>query len=87
MKNATIERQNNFDLLRILSTFAVVLIHINAVISSRYHLNFLAGFNIPTPINTVTRFCVPCFVMISGAFILNNKENANFKKVLQKILL
>lgn len=25
MKNATIERQSNFDLLRILSTFAVVL--------------------------------------------------------------
>lgn len=86
MDNVTLieERQNNFDLLRILSTFAVVLIHINAVISSRYHLNFLAGFNIPTLINTVTRFCVPCFVMISGAFILNNKENANFKKFYKK---
>lgn len=86
MENATIrkQRQNNFDLLRILSTFAVVLIHINAVISSRYNLNFLADFNAPTLINTVTRFCVPCFVMISGAFILSNKNNANFKKFYSK---
>lgn len=42
-------------------------------------------------INILTRFSVPCFVMISGAFLLNSKKNENavefYKKTSYKIFL
>lgn len=71
-------RQSNFDLLRIISTFAVVLIHVNATVANSNNIS-LVGFNICSLINIITRFSVPCFVMLSGAFILSNERNADYK--------
>ena len=71
-------RQSNFDLLRIISTFAVVLIHVNANVADSNNISFV-GFNFCSLINIITRFSVPCFVMLSGAFILSNEKNADYK--------
>lgn len=71
-------RQSNFDLLRIISTISVVLIHVNATVANSNNIS-LVGFNICSLINIITRFSVPCFVMLSGAFILNNEKNADYK--------
>ena len=71
-------RQSNFDLLRIISTFAVVLIHVNANVAASNNIS-LVGFNICSLIKIITRFSVPCFVMLSGAFILSNERNADYK--------
>lgn len=71
-------RQSNYDLLRIISTFAVVLIHVNATVADSNNIS-LVGFNICSLINIITRFSVPCFVMLSGAFILSNERNADYK--------
>lgn len=73
-----INRQSNFDLLRIISTFAVVLIHVNTNVADSNNISFV-GFNFCSLINIITRFSVPCFVMLSGAFILNNEKNADYK--------
>lgn len=73
-----VNRQSNYDLLRIISTFAVVLIHVNANVADSNNIS-LVGFNICSLINIITRFSVPCFVMLSGAFILNNEKNADYK--------
>lgn len=73
-----IKRQSNYDLLRIISTFAVVLIHVNANVADSNNIS-LFGFNICSLINIITRFSVPCFVMLSGAFILSNERNADYK--------
>lgn len=73
-----INRQGNYDLLRIISTIAVVLIHVNATVADSNNIS-LVGFNICSLINIITRFSVPCFVMLSGAFILNNEKNADYK--------
>lgn len=73
-----INRQSNYDLLRIISTFAVVLIHVNANVADSNNI-LLFGFNICSLINIITRFSVPCFVMLSGAFILSNEKNADYK--------
>jgi surface polysaccharide O-acyltransferase-like enzyme len=35
-------------------------------------------------INIITRFSVPCFVLLSGAFVLRNQRNRNFKYFYQK---
>lgn len=73
-----INRQSNYDLLRIISTISVVLIHVNATVANSNNIS-LVGFNICSLINIITRFSVPCFVMLSGAFILSNEKNADYK--------
>ena len=73
------KRETNYDLLRIISTFAVILIHVNATVlnSGEQHQGYEnIVMNI---INIVTRFSVPCFVMLSGAFLLSNPKNKNYK--------
>ena len=76
-------RQSNYDLLRIISTFAVVLIHVNANVADSNNISFV-GFNFCSLINIITRFSVPCFVMLSGAFILSNERNADYKRFYAK---
>lgn len=71
-------RQSNYDLLRIISTLAVVAFHVSKNVDNDTNIS-LVGFNICSLINIITRFSVPCFVMLSGAFILNNERNADYK--------
>lgn len=81
------------DLLRLLSCFAIVLIHVNAhYFIPRSAVPSLASvYVIESLINIITRFSVPAFVMISGAFVLGNQQNANARqfyiKTLRKIYL
>ena len=79
------ERESNYDLLRILSAFAVVVIHVST--------GFLKFNDIKAPVNcslsiiifnTLSRFAVPCFFMISGAFILADERNVDYKYFYQK---
>lgn len=71
------KRNNSYDLLRILSTFAVILIHVNATTAGLSNIS-LVGANVCNYINVITRFSVPCFVMISGAFLLSNEDNIKY---------
>lgn len=71
-------RQSNFDLLRIISTLTVVAFHVSKSVANDTNIS-LVGFNICSLINIITRFSVPCFVMLSGAFILNNERNVDYK--------
>ncbi len=86
-------RQTGYDLLRILSAFAVVIIHVNA---SYYRNSMVRGvlsgdYIVETILNFLTRFSVPCFVMMSGAFGLNSDSASSPKdfylKKLKKILV
>lgn len=84
-------RNKGLDLLRIISAIAVVLIHCNAVFyfSDIQHDRMTLG--IEAFINLITRFSVPCFMMISGAFSLANEKNkavlSFYKKSFSKILV
>ena len=86
-------RDNSMDLLRLLSCFAIVLIHVNAhyFIPRSAVPSFASVYVIESLINIITRFSVPAFVMISGAFVLGNQQNANARqfyiKTLRKIYL
>lgn len=89
----TSDRQNNFDLLRIISTIAVIFIHVNYLFFCK-HSNtptFDKVYIIESVINIITRFSVPAFVMISGGFNLNKENNANasefYKKTSWKIFV
>ena len=77
-------RENNYDLLRIISTFAVILIHVNAFYISKMTDYASNLYWIGSAINIVTRFSVPCFVMLSGAFLLSNPKNKDYKTFYKK---
>lgn len=92
-KRMNVNRDNGIDLLRLLSTIAVILLHVNASVmeplSGMGTLRFDEAVN--HFINVITRFSVPTFVMVSGAFILHDERNADYKafycKSIYKIFL
>lgn len=92
MNKGEINRETNFDLLRIIATIAVIIVHISAVfkngITDLNVFGYLYTEHIPTIIlyDTILRFSVPCFVMISGAFLLANEKNADYKYFYKKSL-
>ena len=72
------KRENNYDLLRILSAVGVVFIHIN-----QYYMGITKQLTptvyvIQDIFEVFTRFGVPCFIMISGAFLLSNPKNKEY---------
>lgn len=88
-----IERNNSYDLLRLLSCLAVILLHVNFLYFGDKTLTPSSSYLwiVESIINIITRFSVPCFVMISGAFLLSDEKNKDFayfyKKQLVKVLL
>lgn len=88
------KRESNYDLLRIICTAAVLLIHISSDFLSasfeynikKYGFVFSGNLIITFVLDSLPRFAVPCFVMLSGAFILDNKRNKDFKKFYSRSL-
>ena len=79
------------DFLRILSAFAVVMIHCSAVLKhySFYGNTFSNSFEntelfIYNFFNCISRFAVQIFVMISGTLFLDNSKNFTIEKILKK---
>ncbi len=77
-------RNNSLDLLRIISTIAVIIIHCNA----HYYVADTPAvgsgeYLVESILNAITRFSVPAFIMISGAFNLGDK-NSDFKSFYSK---
>lgn len=73
------KRYNNYDLLRIISCISVIVIHVSFgllsdvdISKNRFDYISVVFFN------TVSRFAVPIFVMLSGAFLLSNKKNSDY---------
>lgn len=89
------KREGGLDLLRIFSALAVILVHVNAIYfmdRAKTDINLNSTYYVvESIINILTRFSVPSFVMISGAFVLNNDKNADWRsfycKSLYKIFL
>lgn len=83
------ERCYNYDLLRIVCCIAVIVIHVSTTYSSAVtdvnRLGALYTEHIPTMLiwDTMARFAVPCFMMLSGAFLLSD-QNKDFKAFYRK---
>src|SRR5262249_28179773 len=63
------KRNPNLDLLRIAACLAVVMLHTSARTIYLYGEVSALSWNAADLINSATRWCVPVFVMISGALI------------------
>lgn len=89
----THRRENNYDFLRILSTMAVIVIHVSSVYTGAITYTepigdvFIYDMDIALLFNTLSRFAVPCFVMLSGAFILADTRNSEGVFFYRKILI
>ncbi len=82
------ERCISLDLLRLVSAFAVVMIHVSAI-----YLNMVSAESIQgTPFdsfavcvwNAVPKFAVPCFLMTGGMFVLGDEKNSEFRRFYRK---
>lgn len=66
MVNRTEHRSIDTDIMRLIAAFFVIMIHVSA--SHSYSLNSII-------FNSISRFSVPVFVMISGRYMLANKPD------------
>jgi surface polysaccharide O-acyltransferase-like enzyme len=75
----------SFDVLRILAAFAVVMLHVT---SDRLTTSFPSNeWEIRNVYDSFVRWCVPVFVMISGALFLNHGRSVNVGRLYKKNIL
>lgn len=74
------------DILRIIATFAVIILHVSA---SKWYDSPVREYNwqILNIYDSLVRWSVPIFVMLSGVFFLNPNKEIDFKKLLCKYIL
>lgn len=80
------DRECNYDLLRVISMIAVIMIHVSITwisgfskyISDGGEINMLLYPIMACVYNTISRFAVPCFIMLSGAFVLDDDKTADY---------
>ena len=81
-------RENNLDLLRIISCIFVVIIHVSGIWIE--HAN-IQNYSFFVSVNTLAKFAVPVFFMLSGHFNIENAKNENlhyfYNKTIRKILI
>lgn len=82
------ERQIWIDILKVISAFAIILIHLSGDIYKSTFDDKNQWYN-AIYLNSITRFAVPCFFMISGTLILTKKDSVKkiFTKRLPRIII
>jgi|LakMenEpi03Aug12_release.lakeMendotaPanAssembly.Ray.scaffolds.fasta_scaffold00063_64 surface polysaccharide O-acyltransferase-like enzyme len=76
-----------FDYLRVVSIFAVVLLHSVSHYTDQFGQILFSDWINVTVVNSFLRFCVPVFFMISGALNLDSEKPFVMKKRVMKILI
>ena len=85
------ERKNNYDLLKIFCALAVIAMHVSGFYVDSYNSVdsfselYTKNINFTCIFFTFSRFAVPCFVMLAGAFALSNEKNLEWKYYYKKI--
>lgn len=85
-------RELNYDILRIISCIAVILIHISATYYYSIYDPSYFGQTLDSNhfmivlINILGKFAVPCFVMLTGAFVLSNDKNQDRRYLYNKAI-
>lgn len=80
MKN---KRVAYLDLLRIIASFAVVVIHVTSIAINQYNITSTT-YMVNALINSALRWAVPVFFMISGALFLDPNKQISIRKLYTK---
>ena len=79
------KRLNNYDWLRVLATYAVVLLHVTGLwISYSGSVKNQTIITLAYLYNDLSRFAVPCFLMLSGALLMKGEWQLSFKEFYKK---
>lgn len=70
------------DSTRVIAILAVVLLHCSVMFLDTSGMDYIVG----SILNNVTRFGVPCFVMISGALFLDENRTASLRSIWDKYI-
>ncbi len=81
------QRQLYLDLLRVISIFAVIVLHVAASIAGNFSKVPPEHWMVANIIDSITRFCVPVLFMISGALILGDAKNYQLSYLFRKRIL
>lgn len=73
-------RNASLDSLRIISALSVVFLHVSGLYVQKYPLGSI-GFRVSNFYNSVSRFGIAVFVMISGALFLSDYKSISLKKL------
>lgn len=73
------------DILKIISSLAVVFIHVISILWYSLDPNS-KNWNYLNIFDTFSRWCVPCFIMITGLLLLDENRNINIKKIFNKYI-
>lgn len=84
MNNRLQVRKSEYDLLRIIAIFAVIIIHV--IGSTFFGMGEIgsAWWNKLNLLDSGLRWCVPALVMLSGALFLNPEKDISIKSIYQK---
>jgi surface polysaccharide O-acyltransferase-like enzyme len=78
------QRNTNLDALRVVASFAVICLHVSAsVVISKPDVHGIAWWTGNT-VNAFSRWCIPVFVMISGALFFSNRTHLPLLEFLKK---
>ncbi len=83
MKN---KRYISFDLLRIISALSVVVLHVSTQYIMIQPVDSLF-FRLSNFLNSISRFGVPIFVMLSGALFLSKEKECSIRQIWSKYIL
>lgn len=84
-------RENNYDLLRLISSIAIVVLHVSASYLEAvtdpgvFGELYTRGIVWSSLYNVFGRFAVPCFIMLAGAFALSVDDNCDYIKYYQSV--
>ena len=85
--NLEIEKKDKLmyiEVLRIISCFAVILLHCVSSVVTNYEIYGTTTWNLANLINAMTRFAVPIFFMISGFLALHSKKEIKIIDFIKK---
>lgn len=87
-ENTSSETQFGLSCLRILATFSVVIIHVSGPLVVKFGKISFLDWNVANFFDSISRYSVPMFFMISGALLLNKDYSLKcfFGKRLGKVL-
>lgn len=74
------QRTIYFDYLRVIACFAVIVLHVSAMQIQNYSEPTFE-WNVVNVYDSATRFCVPIFLMISGALFLNPEKKISLRNL------
>ncbi len=77
-------REYYLDLLRVFAIFAVLVIHCIASSTSASHASSTKAWLFSITLDSFVHWCVPVFVMISGALLINARVYKNSKQHIKK---